>query len=73
MHFTLEELYRNLFPGGSSFGGVFQISRAEDNSNYAFDFDNGQETFRHKMVNFLRYREFLRRMEGVLWEKVFDY
>ena len=47
--------------GGSSFGGVFDLSQAGDNSKYAFDF--GQETVQHKMINFLRYREFLRRIE----------
>ena len=51
----------NLFLGGSSFGGVFEVGRAQDNSSYAFDF--GQETFHHKLANFLRYRDFLRRIE----------
>ena len=49
-------------PGGSSFGGVFGIRRAPEKSPYAFDV--GQEKFHDKIVNFLKYRDFLSRMQN---------
>ena len=55
-------------PGGSSFGGVFGIGRAEKKSIYAFDL--GQETFQDKMVNFLRYRDYLSRIQAKLQQNL---
>ena len=49
-------------PGGSSFGGVLNITKAKDNSKYAFNFD--EESYMEKMMNFLKYKQFLNRFNN---------
>ena len=51
-------------PGGSSFGGLYLMKKAGDDSEYAFDFsDDGFSTLRN-YFNYRKYVENIRKFEA---------
>ena len=48
-------------PGGSSLGGVLELEKSGNESEYAFHFD--EESYMDTMINFFKYQQFLNRIE----------
>lgn len=48
--------------GGSSFGGVLNLTKTKDNSQYAFSFED--DSYMEKMINYFKYKMFLDRFNS---------